>query len=287
MTGSWPLRGSVGLILVAVFWTLNWSLVGIRTHWGFFPLWLGYCLTIDAWTFRRSGTSLWARGRKSYLGLFLISAPAWWLFEAINQRTGNWVYEGRGGFNDLEYVLWASLSFSTVIPAVFGTAEWVGTLGWFRKPPYAWRFDFEGSVRMKTALAGMVMLALTLVWPTYFFPLVWLSVFFFVDPINDILGHRSLLRAAAGGDWRPMLSLALGALICGFFWEMWNFYSYPKWTYRIPFVDFLRLFEMPVLGYGGYLPFAWELFALYHLVMGRLSPVQSRSFVRLVEPHDA
>ena len=35
MITKWPLRGTVGLILVAVFWTLNWSLPGLRAHWGF------------------------------------------------------------------------------------------------------------------------------------------------------------------------------------------------------------------------------------------------------------
>jgi len=28
-----------------------------------------------------------------------------------------------------------------------------------------------------------------------------------------------------------------------------------KWVYDIPYVDALRLFEMPILGYAGYLPF--------------------------------
>ena len=51
---------------------------------------------------------------------------------------------------------------------------------------------------------------------------------------------------------------------------MWNFYSYPKWVYHVPYVDFLRIFEMPLLGYGGYLPFGLELFALYQLVTGML-----------------
>ena len=39
---------------------------------------------------------------------------------------------------------------------------------------------------------------------------------------------------------------------------------------------------MPLLGYGGYIPFSWELFALYHLVMGRAAPVPSRVFVQLL-----
>ena len=63
-----------------------------------------------------------------------------------------------------------------------------------------------------------------------------------------------------------MVSLALGCLLCGFFWEMWNFYGYPKWIYNTPGVDFLYVFEMPLPGYLGYIPFSFELFAFYHLM---------------------
>ena len=30
----------------------------------------------------------------------------------------------------------------------------------------------------------------------------------------------------------------------------------------------MHIFEMPLLGYGGYLPFALELYAVYHFVVG-------------------
>ncbi len=66
------------------------------------------------------------------------------------------------------------------------------------------------------------------------------------------------------------MALWLGVLVCGFFWEMWNYFSYPKWQYTVPGVSFLHIFEMPLLGYGGYLPFAMELHALYHLAAGLL-----------------
>jgi hypothetical protein len=69
--------------------------------------------------------------------------------------------------------------------------------------------------------------------------------------------------------------------MCGFFWEMWNFYSYPKWMYYLPIADFLHIFEMPVLGYSGYIPFSIELFALYHLVAGLLNLEEKRNFIRI------
>jgi hypothetical protein len=28
-------------------------------------------------------------------------------------------------------------------------------------------------------------------------------------------------------------------------WEAWNFYAGAKWVYTIPFVDWLKIFEMP------------------------------------------
>lgn len=276
----WPAQGWFGLALIAVFWPLNWGLDGIRTHWGFFPMWLGYCLVVDALSFRRTGTSLFRRSRRAYAGLFVASVPAWWLFELINKRTQNWIYLDDGLIGPIEYALLASLAFSTVIPAVFGTAELVGSFNWVRRLPPGPRVAPTMAVRTGFVVAGLVMLALTLVWPRLFFPFVWLSVFFIVEPINHRLGHRTLLQRTSIGDWRPIVSLWVGTLICGFFWELWNYWSFPKWIYDVPFVGFGHIFEMPVLGYGGYLPFALELFALYHLFAGVLGYGASWKYLR-------
>ncbi len=130
---SFPSYGWLGLGLIITFWALNWTLTGLRTHWGFFPLWLGYCLTVDALVFFRKGDSLLTRNPRAYAGLFLISIVGWWLFEFINWRTQNWAYKGVEFFTSLEYDFYASLSFSTVMPAVFGTAELVSTFDWVRR----------------------------------------------------------------------------------------------------------------------------------------------------------
>jgi len=87
-----------------------------------------------------------------------------------------------------------------------------------------------------------------------------------LDPINNLLGRKSALAHIAVGDWRFFV-LPLAGLICGFFWEMWNYYALPKWYYTIPYVGFAKIFEMPLLGYSGYLPFALELFAMYQFVL--------------------
>lgn len=99
--------------------------------------------------------------------------------------------------------------------------------------------------------------------------------------VNAGLGHRSLADYTASGNWRPVLALMLGTLICGFFWEFWNYYGYPRWVYHVPPFEFLYIFEMPLLGYGGYLPFGLELFAMYHLVIGVLGLRHLDDYVRV------
>lgn len=279
---KFPWRGWVGLGLGATFWALNWGVSGPRTHWGFFPLWLGYCLTIDALTYWRSGTSLITRSWRKYLGLFLVSALAWWLFEAINQRTQNWQYQGIELFTRGEFFAWATLSFTTVIPAVFGSAELVSSFGFWRRVRGGPVIRPDQRTTWAFFIAGWLMLAALLAWPRVFFPFVWMAVYFILEPVNIWLGHRNLAAHTGQGNWRPVLALWLGVLLTAFFWEMWNYFSYPRWVYQIPWGDCCHIFEMPLLGYGGYLPFALELFALYHLVVGLLGDKNSR-YIRLAE----
>jgi hypothetical protein len=59
---------------------------------------------------------------------------------------------------------------------------------------------------------------------------------------------------------------AMAALFCGWFWEMWNYYSLAKWEYAIPFVHRYEIFEMPILGYAGYLPFGLECAVLVDML---------------------
>jgi hypothetical protein len=265
---SLPLHGWLGFLLIVTFWILNWILTGLRTHWGFFPLWLGYCLAIDGLVHWRTGTSLLTRSLRKYVGLFLVSTPVWWIFELLNFRTQNWTYIGAEVFSPLEYAFWTTLSFTTVIPAVFGSAEFVASFDFVKRPR---RGPVIGTDKWTTLFffaLGWIMLIVMWLWPKIFFPFIWLSLYFILEPINIWLGNRSLAHWTQKGDWRPVISLWLGVLLTAFFWEMWNYYSYPKWIYHVPWGDWLHVFEMPLLGYGGYLPFALELYALYHWVSG-------------------
>ena len=267
---AFPWYGWIGILLGLGGWILNWTLPGLRTQWAFFPMWLGYCLCVDGLVRMRTGTSLLARSGRGYAGLFLISAPVWWMFEAINLRTHNWVYLGTEHFAPLQFAFWTTLSFTTVVPAVFGSAELVASFGFLSRIRRGPRIGTDLKTTAGFFGAGWIMLALMLAWPATFFPFAWICLYFILEPVNVWMGNHSLAEWTRNGDWRPVLALWLGVLLTALFWEMWNFHSYPKWVYDVPWGNWLHVFEMPLLGYGGYLPFSLELFALYHFVQGML-----------------
>jgi hypothetical protein len=262
----WPERGWVGLILVAACWPLNWMLPGVRTAYLFFPLWLGYILVVDALAHSRAGNSLWSRSRKNFALLFVISAPVWWLFELINLRTANWEYVGRELFSPLQFNLLSTISFSIVVPALFETATLMRGFGWMRRFASGPRVPATRTMFVGLFVIGLGMLSAMLAWPKLFYPFAWTSLVLILDPINYWTDRPYFLKELRNGDWRTVISLSLGALVCGLFWEMWNYYSFPKWVYHIPNFGFLRIFEMPVLGYGGYVPFALEVYALKNFI---------------------
>jgi len=277
---EFPSHGWIGLVLAIFFWILNWGLTGPRTYWAFFPMWLGYCLTVDGLVVRRTGTSLLTRSWRKYVGLFLLSAPVWWLFEALNLRTQNWEYLAVGQFSSLSYAFWTTLSFSTVVPAVFGSAELFSSFDFVKRLGRGLVIKPERGVVLGFFAAGWIMLGLMLFWPAIFFPFLWISVYFILEPVNIWLGHRSLADGTKSGDWRPVISLWLGVLLTAFFWEMWNYLSLPKWIYHVPWGNWFHIFEMPLLGYGGFLPFSLELYAVYHVVTGFLGR-RGSDYVRL------
>lgn len=266
---GFPIHAWAGVALLVVSWVLNWTLEGPRTHVFFFPLWLGYALVIDGLVFVRRGSSIFTLSRSRFWLMFVISAPAWWLFEVFNWRTRNWHYHGAEPFSDIEYAVLATVAFSTVMPAVFETAELVRSFAWAERMPRGPRVAGSRHVMLGFFVVGWLLLIAIALFPTLFYPFIWGTIFCLTEPVNVWLGRPSLFDALGRRDWRPTVSLALGALICGFFWEFWNFWSFPKWTYDTPGVKFWYVFEMPLLGYIGYLPFGLELYALGHLFRGR------------------
>ena len=263
-----PYRGLLGLLLISIAWPLSWAQSGTGLQYTFFPLWLGFILAIDGLVLRRTGTSLIVRSPKIMAAMFVVAMPYWWTFEAINNVTHNWVYIGSEENTNVFDFLESSLAFSVVIPAVFEVSELIGSFGFIKRFAHLRALILSRRQMMLLAFLGLASLAALLIWPTYLFPVTWICLFFIFDPINYLTGRPSIMSQVRNGDWRLVIAFAFGALVCGFFWEMWNNEASASWEYNVGVFDFARIFQMPILGYLGYLPFGLETYAVFHFAAG-------------------
>lgn len=261
---GFPWWGWAGL-LICVFGTiLAWT----RFEW-FRPFqqhtftlpWAGYILVANALCVKRSSRSLLTENPGKFILLFPLSAVFWWFFEYLNRYVQNWYYIGIDDFGAIEYTFFASISFSTVLPAVLSTHDFLMTFPVLTK-------RLKNSIPLTISrprffsLAVLVLSGLGLsligIYPDYIFPLLWVSPLLLVSSLQTLFKYDNIFSPICSGDWSNIVGLALSALICGFFWEMWNYFSLAKWEYAVPFVNRFHIFEMPVLGFGGYLPFGLE-----------------------------
>ncbi len=258
-----PWWGWLGLLTGAASWVLAWSrfswFAAFQAH-TFSPLWFSFIIVINALCYRRSGTSLMTQRPGFFLLLFPTSAAFWWFFEYLNRFVQNWFYVGPE-FSSLEYFWYATLPFSTVLPAVLSTRQWLLSGHWIQDrytnmKPFAFgKSHWVAAVSLFLAAAGLAVIG---VWPNFFFPLLWISPLLIIVGLQTLMQERTILDQISSGNWSVAVASILAALICGLFWEMWNYFSLARWEYSIPFVHRFLIFEMPILGYAGYLPFGLE-----------------------------
>ncbi len=262
----WWLPAGAALAVIAWMWSWFGS-PPARWHM-FFPLWLGCVLTLDGLVFRRAGSSLLSRSPRRFGVLFLFSVPLWWVFEGANRFLGNWRYVMPTPYGPITYALLASLAFSTVMPAILEMASLLRTTPQLGRRIGGPVLAPRRAGLLAVSALGAVMVALALLLPHHAFPLVWIGVFLVLDPINELFGWNSISAQVRNGRWDTVLTLWAAGLCCGILWELWNWRAAPKWVYEVPFVGRPTIFEMPLLGYGGYLPFALEVYAAYNLLHG-------------------
>jgi hypothetical protein len=241
-------------------------------------VWTGYVLLMDAVVARLTGRSYLTTDRLDGALVALASVGGWWLFELYNAPRF-W----RGGA-DLVGVWWQyhnlepnlllrrvgyDWAFATIFPALFLTAAALRATVFKRARVRPWR-PAPGLLRAAVAVGAVsVVLPLALVSP-WLVPLVWTGWALLLEPLNYRGGRPSWLADLAAGDASRVAALLASGLVCGVLWEFWNYWALTRWTYAVPYPPEAKLFEMPVLGYLGFLPFALECFAMYHGLRGLL-----------------
>jgi len=282
----YPIHGALGLAVILGAEALLFGGNQLVGHW-FTPIvWTGYVLFIDALLYRLKGRSLLMNDRLEFLVIAIISIGCWWLCEFYNApRFWNSNLELWWHYHNLEPNLFLrragyDWAFATIFPALFETAE-LFNVSLFKNWEHSTRVHLSKQTLTGMAIVGGLLALWPLVFPSIWLaPVLWLSFIFFFDPLNYLRGWPSIAGDLAVGDWRRLWSLLASGLFCGVLWEFWNFWSLSKWTYTVPYLGNIKVFEMPVLGYLGFPPFAIECWALYIFCRSLLTttrPVRSSS----------
>jgi hypothetical protein len=232
-------------------------IVSLLYHFAWWP----YLLFLDGILLYRQGESWLIYRTREFLHLAFLSVTVWLIFEIFNFFLHNWRYVS---LLPQWYARWPgyALAFATVLPGIFLTSRVLQSLGlWREVQGPAFRL---GRWQPWSLMLGAAMLALPLAFPDYAFPLVWLAFIFLLDPFCDLLGEESLIVRGASGERREFFCLAAAGLICGIWWELWNYPAGAKWIYTLPALNYWRIFEMPLLGYLGFIPFALEVQVMYN-----------------------
>jgi hypothetical protein len=261
-----PRRTWTGLLVIAVSQAA--TLAGVEPfHTWHTPIaWTAYIVAVDGIVWQRRGNSWLSHSRAEFLFLAAASVPLWVVFELFNKYAiHNWHYIGLPD-PPLRYLGYA-WSFATIWPAIFQTGELVSSLRDRRAPEgraAATAPTALGAAGWASVAAGLLMLAVPLLYPSqYLAAPVFLGFIFLLDPLNARAGAESILGDLREGRRGRLVNLLTAGLVCGLAWECWNYWAGGKWIYTVPILPNLRVFEMPLLGYGGFPPFAVECFTMY------------------------
>ena len=273
-----PLHGwlGVGIVLGAeAALVLGQPLVA---RW-FTPIvWTGYVLLADALVARATGRSYLTTDRLDGVLVALASIGCWWLFEWYNaprfwrggdDLTGLWWHYHRLEPNPWLRRAGYDWAFATIFPALFLTAALLRATTFPRVRVAPWR-PSEATLKVAIAVGAVFVVVPLVIVSAWLVPLVWTGFVLLLEPLNARAGRPSWLADLGRGDPSRLLALLVSGAICGGLWEFWNYWATTRWTYTVPYLGHLKIFEMPLVGYLGFPPFALECYAMWHFLRGRL-----------------
>ncbi|MBD3414124.1 MAG: hypothetical protein GF421_06820 [Candidatus Aminicenantes bacterium] len=268
----------IGLFLLVVASFLLYLRIPFMETWFYSFGWWSVILMMDGINFRLQGSSFLFRSPRIFVEVAFLSVPVWLVFELINISLKNWMYLDLPN-STLERWAGYFIAFATVIPALIELSElFQGLLPKKRRP----LFEFKTSPFLRRAMffLGILFLIVAMTWPRYGFPLVWICFILILEPLNIKNNQKSLLREIEQGHLRLFWSWCLAGFCAGVIWEFLNFYAGAKWIYSIPYFDFIHIFEMPLLGYLGFIPFALEIFAVLQLYLYLKNKISHKSALK-------
>jgi hypothetical protein len=256
------------------------------TNWALLPLFWGFTLLLDGIVYAiNNGDSMVAKRPTDLIGIGVASISGWMLFDYLNfYIERNWYYPAADQVNthNYEFLIYAALGSSGFFPMAF---EWYYLL---RKVKVL-NSKYSNGPKIKVprwllivfigiCLVGMF---ITPAHPDKWFYILWLAPLIIIASGLSLAGVWTPFTPLRNGDWTALLTFALTYLIQGVLLEAWNYisadhsngalltYNAAYWQYCLPYVHRYLLFEMPALGYLGYLFFSIHCY-LWWILAARL-----------------
>lgn len=254
----------LGVILISIGFFLSQYNVRPFIDFNFHLTWFGFLLISDKIAYKLSGKSIFSNFQ-NFIMLAFASSFFWWFYEWINIFLKNWFYPTKHLYEQTEWGILSTAAFATVLPHLVISSNIIS--GVIKNNIFFVKSKISLQLAILLMFLGLISLALVIYLPIYFFLLVWIVVLLVLDPINAMQGRRSLLVQLLKMNLKPLILLAVAALVAGFWWETINYFV-PKWTYPIaawfwdlPAPITTKYVQMPLAGFLGYIPFIYSAFA--------------------------
>ncbi len=252
--------------------------------------WAAFLLLADgllSWLGSRGGPGSPARTRpRRFTVCFVTSVGVWLFFDWVNFFFIHaWRYLGLEQLTITHVILAKFVAFGAISPAMFLCAELYQQLGLRRVRARGVRVGRGIQIAM-LGLGVAALLVPFLVRDAIACWTLWVSLVLLLEPVNLWMGRGrvpTLIDDWRHGRWGRTLSLMAAGLTCGVLWEFWNYWAAAKWIYDLPFLgplEGVKLFEMPLPGFGGFLPFALECWVAFQTILLVMHGVR----LRFVEP---
>jgi len=254
------------------------------TNWTLLPLFWGAIIFFDGIVYYRTGgKSIINQRPQTLVAIAVCSIGGWAYFEYLNFFVKeNWYYPRGDMISTEQFMIYSLLGSSALLTIAF---ELYMLLESFPKLAVKYTQGPKLVVSKKIwkiiLFSSLLIMFLISIFPDELFFFIWLApllVFLSILELLDIWTPFTPIQKS--GNWSPFALMCLTYLIQGFFHEFWNYFSASHlpggeiitynpgfWMYSVPYVNVLHVFEMPLLGFFGYLPFglycwvAWILFA--------------------------
>ncbi len=273
---------TVAIIDAVILWG-HFSRPRFIINLGFIPIIWGLVFTIDGIVYKRSGGHSIVKDRPiNLLWIGICSAFGWGYFEYLSLYVGvNWYYPEAHMLSTFEFYIYAFVGGAALVPFVFEIFMLLYTFKKLnRRYSYGPKVSLSKSVQIILLIIGIISLFLISFFPFILYPLLWIGPVLILSIIFDMVGLWTPFRPIVKeGNWTPLALIGLGNFISGLICEGTNFLSANHnpfhtfvpgyWKYSIPYVDKFHVFEMPLEGLFGYLPYGiynwivWIAFAYF------------------------